>query len=37
VARLMEARGFTDVRYDPVLGGLMAIHHARKKRSGGPS
>ena len=29
VARLMEARGFTRVRYYPVLGGLMAIHHAR--------
>ena len=26
VARLMEARGFTRVRYYPVLGGLMAIH-----------
>lgn len=34
VARLMEARGFTDVRYDPVLGGLMAIHRARKAGSG---
>jgi ubiquinone/menaquinone biosynthesis methyltransferase len=32
VVRLMEARGFTDVRYDPVLGGLMAIHQARKPR-----
>jgi demethylmenaquinone methyltransferase/2-methoxy-6-polyprenyl-1,4-benzoquinol methylase len=31
VARLMEARGFTDVRYHPVLGGLMAIHYARRK------
>ena len=28
VGRLMEARGFTDVRYLPVLGGLMAIHQA---------
>ena len=26
VARLLEARGFTRVRYYPVLGGLMAIH-----------
>jgi ubiquinone/menaquinone biosynthesis methyltransferase len=30
VARLMEARGFRDVRYLPVLGGLMAIHSARR-------
>jgi ubiquinone/menaquinone biosynthesis methyltransferase len=30
VADMMRARGFTDVRYYPVLGGLMAIHHARK-------
>jgi demethylmenaquinone methyltransferase / 2-methoxy-6-polyprenyl-1,4-benzoquinol methylase len=30
VARLMEARGFTRVRHYPVLGGLMAIHEARK-------
>jgi demethylmenaquinone methyltransferase/2-methoxy-6-polyprenyl-1,4-benzoquinol methylase len=30
VARLMEARGFARVRYYPVLGGLMAIHHAFK-------
>jgi ubiquinone/menaquinone biosynthesis methyltransferase len=30
VARLMEARGFTRVRHYPVLGGLMAIHHAFK-------
>jgi demethylmenaquinone methyltransferase/2-methoxy-6-polyprenyl-1,4-benzoquinol methylase len=28
VARLFEARGFTRVRCYPVLGGLMAIHHA---------
>ncbi|MGB7217251.1 MAG: ubiquinone/menaquinone biosynthesis methyltransferase [Vicinamibacterales bacterium] len=34
VARLMETQGFTDVRYDPVLGGLMAIHRARRTRSG---
>jgi ubiquinone/menaquinone biosynthesis methyltransferase len=26
VARLFEARGFGMARYDPVLGGLMAIH-----------
>jgi ubiquinone/menaquinone biosynthesis methyltransferase len=30
VARLMEARGFSRVRHYRVLGGLMAIHHARK-------
>ena len=30
VGRLMEARGFTDVDYMPVLGGLMAIHCARR-------
>jgi demethylmenaquinone methyltransferase/2-methoxy-6-polyprenyl-1,4-benzoquinol methylase len=30
VARLMEERGFKTVRHYPVLGGLMAIHHARK-------
>jgi demethylmenaquinone methyltransferase/2-methoxy-6-polyprenyl-1,4-benzoquinol methylase len=30
VRRLMEARGFTDVCYMPVLGGLMAIHRARR-------
>ena len=30
VGRLMEARGFTDVRYLPVLGGLMAIHRAQR-------
>jgi demethylmenaquinone methyltransferase / 2-methoxy-6-polyprenyl-1,4-benzoquinol methylase len=28
VARLFEARGFTDVRCHAVLGGLMTIHHA---------
>jgi ubiquinone/menaquinone biosynthesis methyltransferase len=27
VARMLEARGFAQARYDPVLGGLMAIHH----------
>ena len=30
VARLMEARGFSRVTHYPVLGGLMAIHHAQK-------
>jgi demethylmenaquinone methyltransferase/2-methoxy-6-polyprenyl-1,4-benzoquinol methylase len=30
VADLMKARGFAAVTYHPVLGGLMAIHHARK-------
>ena len=30
VGRMMEARGFTEVRYVPVLGGLMAIHRAQK-------
>lgn len=30
VARLIEAAGFRDVRVVPLLGGLMAIHVARK-------
>jgi demethylmenaquinone methyltransferase/2-methoxy-6-polyprenyl-1,4-benzoquinol methylase len=30
VAALMRARGFRDVAYHRVLGGLMTIHHARK-------
>jgi demethylmenaquinone methyltransferase/2-methoxy-6-polyprenyl-1,4-benzoquinol methylase len=30
VAALMRSRGFAHVRYDRVLGGLMAIHQARK-------
>ena len=30
VARLLEEGGFSDVRAIPVLGGLMAIHAARK-------
>ena len=30
VARLMELRGFSRARHYPVLGGLMAIHHAVK-------
>lgn len=30
VAELMRTRGFTTVRHYPVLGGLMAIHHALK-------
>ncbi len=31
VARLLEAEGFVAVRVVPVLGGLMAIHTARKR------
>ncbi len=31
VARLLEAAGFTEVRVVPLLGGLMAIHVARKR------
>jgi demethylmenaquinone methyltransferase/2-methoxy-6-polyprenyl-1,4-benzoquinol methylase len=31
VARLLEAKGFEGVRVVPVLGGLMAIHTARKR------
>ena len=34
VARLLEQHGFSDVRVVPVLGGLMAIHVARKGREG---
>ena len=30
VARMFEARGFTEVRCYPVLGGLMTIHHATR-------
>jgi demethylmenaquinone methyltransferase/2-methoxy-6-polyprenyl-1,4-benzoquinol methylase len=30
VARLLEERGFTEVRVVPLLGGLMAIHVARR-------
>jgi len=30
VARLMESHGFAEVQYLPVLGGLMAIHFARR-------
>jgi demethylmenaquinone methyltransferase/2-methoxy-6-polyprenyl-1,4-benzoquinol methylase len=30
VAELMKVRGFTSVRHYRLLGGLMAIHHARK-------
>jgi ubiquinone/menaquinone biosynthesis C-methylase UbiE len=30
VARLLTQHGFTDVRVVPLLGGLMAIHVARK-------
>jgi ubiquinone/menaquinone biosynthesis methyltransferase len=31
VARMFEARGFGSVRCYPVLGGLMAIHHATRR------
>ncbi len=31
VADLMVVRGFAIARYYPVLGGLMAVHHARKQ------
>lgn len=31
VARLLEAEGFVSVRVVPVLGGLMAIHTARRR------
>jgi len=30
VAALLDARGFARARYDRVLGGLMAIHHATR-------
>ena len=30
VARALESRGFTGVRWYPVLGGLMTIHHATR-------
>ena len=30
VAKLMQARGFSNVRHYSVFGGLMAIHHAYK-------
>jgi ubiquinone/menaquinone biosynthesis methyltransferase len=35
VARMFEAQGFERVEYKPVLGGLMAIHIARKRRQDG--
>jgi demethylmenaquinone methyltransferase/2-methoxy-6-polyprenyl-1,4-benzoquinol methylase len=35
VARLLAARGFAESRHRRVLGGLMAIHEARKP-GGGP-
>jgi demethylmenaquinone methyltransferase / 2-methoxy-6-polyprenyl-1,4-benzoquinol methylase len=35
VARMFEAQGFERVEYRPVLGGLMAIHIARKRPSHG--
>ena len=31
MARLLEARGFSQVTVYPVLGGLMAIHHAIRR------
>jgi len=31
VARMFEAQGFEQVQWRPVLGGLMAMHSARKK------
>jgi len=30
IVRLLRARGFADAAHDRVLGGLMAIHHARR-------
>jgi demethylmenaquinone methyltransferase/2-methoxy-6-polyprenyl-1,4-benzoquinol methylase len=30
VARILERRGFTDVRVVPLFGGLMSIHQARR-------
>jgi demethylmenaquinone methyltransferase/2-methoxy-6-polyprenyl-1,4-benzoquinol methylase len=30
VARMLESRGFAGVRWYPVLGGLMTIHHATR-------
>ena len=35
VARMFETQGFERVEYRPVLGGLMAIHVARKRQSHG--
>jgi demethylmenaquinone methyltransferase/2-methoxy-6-polyprenyl-1,4-benzoquinol methylase len=35
VARMFETQGFERVEYQPVLGGLMAIHIARKSGSNG--
>jgi demethylmenaquinone methyltransferase/2-methoxy-6-polyprenyl-1,4-benzoquinol methylase len=34
VAALMRERGFADAAFHPVLGGLMAIHDARKSPAG---
>ena len=33
VARMFESQGFERVEYKAVLGGLMAIHVARKRQS----
>ena len=35
VARMFETQGFERVEYEPVLGGLMAIHIARKSGTHG--
>ena len=32
VAAMLAARGFSDVRIIPLLGGLMTLHHARRTR-----
>jgi demethylmenaquinone methyltransferase/2-methoxy-6-polyprenyl-1,4-benzoquinol methylase len=32
VASMLSARGFSDVRVIPLLGGLMTLHHARRTR-----
>jgi len=34
VARVLGHHGFADVRWHPVLGGLLAIHTARREASG---
>jgi ubiquinone/menaquinone biosynthesis methyltransferase len=34
VARMLETRGFSEVKYLPVLGGLMAIHSGRRTGEG---
>jgi demethylmenaquinone methyltransferase/2-methoxy-6-polyprenyl-1,4-benzoquinol methylase len=32
VASMLSARGFSDVRVIPLLGGLMTLHHASRTR-----